>query len=183
MKAPISPKLIWILLLASLSASLGITGCGNILRPVIPTAMTNSSQLNGVGTATSASTSGYSCPAMPNVMPDNDALMDGSGRYSVCTSSTSKTDIQINGENATSSTLCIFPVQTNDPQHVYTIPGTNGPLNQCYQISSQGINASFPGITFNSVFIVNYADEVQMSQCLTTGNFFECPIYSYGTFR
>lgn len=159
-------------------------GCGGVIKPVIPRALENSYQLNA---STSADTDSleYHCPANPNIIPDYDYQLDGTGRYSACYHKTEKSKILIHGKTGQNDTICIFPAQIIDSKHVYTKPDTQtgGPWHQCVSISNSGVFADFPNIEYNGLFIVESNDELQMSRCLIGGNYYSCPTYSFGRFR
>lgn len=163
-------------------------GCGGVVKPVIPRALESSYQLNASTSGDPDSlelTSQYHCPNYPNIMPDYDYELDGTGRYSACYNKSEKSKILIHGKTGKNDTICIFPAQIIDSKHVYAKPDTQtgGPWHQCVPISSTGVFADFPNIEYNGLFIVESDDESQMSRCLIGGNYYNCPPYSFGRFR
>lgn len=164
-----------------------LVGCGGAIRPVVPTALESSYRLSAytVGDNSSGISIEYRCPSNPNVIPDFDGKLDGTGQYSVCTHNSSKSQILIQPESYQNEKLCIFPAQVIDSKHVYVKPDTQtgGPWHQCIPHADSGIFADFPGIQYNAVFIVDGSDEYQMTKCLIGGNYYACPQYSFGQFR
>jgi hypothetical protein len=161
--------------------AIALTGCGrhDVMR--VP-------QLDGyayTGTPTSGTNSDYRCVNEPNVLPDYDWDLDGSGRYTVCPSTKAFSDILIHGSTSYGNEICVFPAQYIDDSHIYTKPTLSGtgPISACVQGTPNGAYASFQGVNYNAVFIVEKRDYQQMMECLIQRNYYFCPSFSFGTFR
>lgn len=164
-----------------------LTGCGGAIQPVIPMALEQSYPFSSSSSEDPSKglNSDFSCPENPNILPDDDEKLDGTGRYSVCHNKSSQAEILIHGEGQIGESICIYPAQVIDSQHVYVKPDlqTGGPWHQCITIASTGVYANFASIEYNAVFIVESTDEKQMTRCLIGGNYYYCPKYSFGRFR
>jgi len=160
-------------------------GCGGAIRPVVPTALESSYRLSAYTSTDDQSSSNYRCPSNPNVIPDYDDRLDGTGQYSVCTHRSSESQILIQADSYQNEKLCIFPAQVIDSKHIYVKPDTQtgAPWHQCIPQANSGIFADFTGIQYNAVFIIDGSDEYQMTKCLIGGNYYACPQYSFGQFR
>jgi hypothetical protein len=137
-------------------------------------------------TSTGSSTDpNYTCPDNPNVVPDYDWYHDGSEQFTVCPKNTSIYDILVHGKTHSSDTICVYPTQVIDSQHVYVKPDvtTGLPLSVCIKIADTGVYANFDQINFNAAFIVEQPDDAAMRTCLYQGNYTNCPRYSFGKFR
>ncbi|OFZ21749.1 MAG: hypothetical protein A2X94_15795 [Bdellovibrionales bacterium GWB1_55_8] len=170
----------------ALAATVLLSACGNLSVPSVKKVPAGSYVTGPLVSADSPTTDdGFTCPSKPNVVPDYDWSFDDSGQYTVCQKRESRADIKIHGTTSDSNTICIFPVQYVDDEHIYTKPDltTGAPLAQCIQISPAGVFANFPDINFNAVFIVEKPYLAQMKTCLAAGNYYGCPAYSYGVFR
>lgn len=124
----------------------------------------------------------YQCPYSPNVTPDYDRYLDGSGHYNVCYHRDSREKILVHGRTRESDTICIYPVEIVDEQHVYVKPDAQGlPWNTCVQVADTGVHAEFAGASFNAVIVVERHLNQQMRECLIGVG--SCPDYSFGRFR
>lgn len=163
------------------------TGCGNILKPYVPRAPEGSYGRSpaSVRPSTGGSPQGYACPDSPNVVPDYDYERDGTGQFSVCHNRDSQADILVHGSISQGTSICIFPAQVIDDQHIYVKPDvqTGLPWSQCVEVTDQGAYARFEGISWNAAFIVESIHKSQMQSCLFGGNYYGCPRYSFGRFR
>ncbi|HAR43178.1 MAG TPA: hypothetical protein DCS07_11220 [Bdellovibrionales bacterium] len=181
-------KTLWskILMISFAGTALLLGGCGNMSKPGKIIAPASTFSPGGIpGDLSAASSDEYVCPATPNVLADYDFEFNGSGTYTVCQSQNLE-NIEIHGKTAQSNTICVFPIQYVNEQNIYWKPelATGRPLSSCITVNSTaGVYATFPGITFNAVFIVENTDRWQMEQCLITGTYATCPHYSYGKFR
>ncbi|MDR3607028.1 MAG: hypothetical protein P4M08_06575 [Oligoflexia bacterium] len=120
---------------------------------------------------------GYDCAEKPNVMPGatSDAIF--TDEWTVCTNTQNTSDIEIQGRGSETQ-VCIFPVNV--------LNGIASAMTsyKCVAPQNQTAYASFPGITYNAAYIVEYSDVLQMQQCLALGSYnVTCPAYSYGQFR
>jgi hypothetical protein len=137
----------------------------------------------------------FSCPSSPNVVPDYDYDLDGSGYYNVCYHRTSQADIKFTGRTASSNVVCVFPAEYVNATNIFVKPdvdaGTNAPWYQCRELTgspdgatSSGVRMSFPGIRWNAAFIVEGTQAaLEMQRCLAQNNYYACPRYSFGIFR
>jgi hypothetical protein len=165
------------------SLALFLTGCGapNGYRV---TAVPQSTGYTFTGTSSDGS-SDYRCPSSPNVMPNWDRAIDGSGRYTVCPSRTDFANILIHGKTSVSNEICVFPAQYISETNIYTKPAADGTgaMNACIQATQTGVYASFKEINYNAVFIVEKRNHQQMVDCLILKNYNFCPEFSFGVFR
>lgn len=162
-----------------------LTGCGQVYRNSLPQSLLGSYSVNNPSSSFTINSNQFACPSSPNVLPDYDSRLDGTGRYTVCATPSSKSRILVHGKTTSSKQICIYPAQVIDQKHVYVKPdlSTNLPWNQCSEIIDGGVTAQFDSIEFNAVFIVEEPDQAQMTSCLIGGNYYSCPTYSFGKFR
>jgi hypothetical protein len=167
---------------------LACLSCGNDVR----LGKGNSSSSSGVFygadanlTSNSTSVGEFTCPNQPNVFPSNDGNVNNAGQFTVCTSSAANNKVMIEGTPISSSTLCFFPIQRVDSNHIYFIPdpSTGLPTFQCSSGTSNQWIEQFSGGTFNALFVVDSTDESSMQNCLALAETYACPTYSYGSFR
>src|SRR5262249_30566162 len=125
------------------------------------------------------------CPQSANVIPDYDTNLNGTDLFTVCTSKQNNYDLLIHGTTESSPTICIYPATYADATHIYYKPDvqTGGPLVTCVAAQSGGDKVSFNGINYNYVFIVEQPYEDQMTTCLTTMSYEQCPHFSAGQIR
>jgi hypothetical protein len=143
---------------------------------------------------------GYSCPANFNVLPKpQDIHGDGSDKYIVCTSTSNTTDISLHGHpysanySPTSTTqtlpqICVYPVKIVNDSTVNPVWNEYAlPLNKCFNPgSAAAMHVSFPGTTYDAVFIFTPANQQDMdnaSRCLVNHSYASCPHYSGGKIR
>lgn len=169
--------------LAILSGTLSV-GCGRLSSDGRIRAP-SSSWKPSPSAVTTSEYSDYNCPSSTNVAPDYDQEHDGSGYYKVCTSQTRISDILIRGKTSQESTICVFPAHYVSTTQVYLQPDpqTGAVWSICADVSAVAPIFTFENITYNSVFIVEGSHRAQMTQCLSQGNSFLCPSYSFGKFR
>jgi hypothetical protein len=136
---------------------------------------------------------GYECQASAVIVPAS-APADGRGKYQVCTSKSSLTEIQLQGRSLSSSHICAYParaVGTAPATAIYDMYGN--PISSCVGLSGGASTTttsfSFPGVTFNALAVIDQTDEFgrsqkeRMDQCLRTQMYSDCPTYAYGIFR
>ena len=181
-------KLIWVLFF-----SFGVAGCGNFTKgpDYAPPGMIQSSTVSNATDSLNDADPNYSCPLEPNVTPDYDWAMDGSGYYAVCSHRTQTSSILIHGTTLYSSIICVFPVEMTDTGQAFFKPNgaTGGAIHECLQVSDEeGAKVQFDNIQFNAVFIVEKPFSQQMETCLVLGNYYQCPAnadysFSFGIVR
>jgi hypothetical protein len=140
---------------------------------------TSSSTESLAGGTTSPTVQGdYTCPLDPNVVAVNDPNLDGTDEYKVCKDTSAPSQILIHGETETSDQICVIPaLSTATGVVAYT-----SQTIQCPMIVAGGVNVSYPGLTYNAVYIVEAGASAQLLTCLQTG--YNCPsTYSYGVFQ
>jgi hypothetical protein len=82
------------------------------------------------------------------------------------------------------SQVCAFPANYVSENELYTKPdATGGPTYKCFAVPQGGGVVNYDGANFNSLFVVAKADRTQMTACLMSRNFHQCPPYSFGVFR
>lgn len=173
-------------LIALGAAVIGLYGCAPVRAPM---------QLNsGVSEqgyvdispvlANPSAVAGYVCPQSPNVNPyqDNFDFLD---EFTVCTQASSAANFSVTGRLSSPSVskICAFPANVINGTQVATVidPSSGLPAYNCETVKSNGPTFfSFSGLTFNSVYIVEYQNLTQMQQCLLQNNGGVCPNYSFG---
>lgn len=175
---------------------LALSACGNVGsydRTKISTNYSTQSSASGGTTGNGyqnylSEDPNYSCPLQSNVNPSYDpsvtALYD---HFTACTNKYNQTDIVVHGETSRSTTICAFPVQyVNDQQIVWIKDSTtNKPIVKCQSPESgkDGIYIRMTTSQYNALIIVESPDESAMSNCLSTGNRYACPLFSFGKIR
>lgn len=138
----------------------------------------SSSQTLAGGTTSPTIEGDYTCPLDPNVQAVNDPNLNGTDEFKVCKDASAPSQILIHGETQVANQVCVIPAY-NSPTGV--VAYTQETI-QCPMVSSGGIYVSYPGITFNAVYIVEAQNSAQLVTCLQTG--YNCPsTYSYGVFQ
>jgi hypothetical protein len=126
----------------------------------------------------------YSCPLQANIQPDYDWELDGSGYYTACTHKSSSYSIKLHGKTSGAGTICVFPAQYIDDEHIVLKQDEIGaPMYRCMKTNTDGLIFTFDKTNFNALFIVEGQDLQQMRMCLVGGKYSQCPHYSYGIFR
>ncbi|MCM2278276.1 MAG: hypothetical protein NDJ89_09390 [Oligoflexia bacterium] len=173
-----------ILFLVPLLTMLG-SSCARFGKAYVPRASESSYSRSPALAFESESASEYACPSVSNVNPDYDRMLDGSGYFTVCPSNQDSSKLLIHGQTAESERICIFPAQYIDSRHIYWKPELAGglPWTECALPTEQGAFAQFPGVNYNAVFIVEERFRDQMQLCLSNGDYYGCPAYSFGRFR
>ncbi|MEK6704842.1 MAG: hypothetical protein AABZ06_03560, partial [Bdellovibrionota bacterium] len=139
----------------AVTAVLITSGCGQISSPpnVRKASVESYQGLNQLSPST-ASNDSYNCPDKSNIVPDYDSELDGSGFYTACINKDSQNSILIHGRTLNSNSICIFPAQYIDQDHVYTKPEllpngqAVGPLSQCVDTADGGIMVNFENINY-----------------------------------
>lgn len=137
---------------------------------------------NGLGTQEDPN---YICPKSPNLTPDYDKTLDGSGYYTVCKNKLNTSDTLLHGKTYLASAICLFPAEWISQENIYTKPDliTQAPWSQCFEIEQKGVYASFQGINYNAFYLVEKPFHEDMQNCLLGGRLALCPPYSFGRFR
>ncbi len=130
----------------------------------------------------------YTCPSAPNVVPDYDWEINGTGYFAVCPSKSNLADILIHGQSRLRGAVCVFAAEIASNGQVFAKPNVakaGEPWVQCQLPGQDGLKLSFgEGVYYNAAFIVDAADVKQMSLCLQGGVYEYCPKnYSFGRFR
>ena len=170
-----------------------LTACSNMVKPhkitgpEIAALTAQPSTLNGLNESDQNAAT-YNCPASANVVPDYDWNFNSTGYFTVCPSKANLTDILVHGSAPVAGPVCVFPAEIASNGQVFAKPDVNkadgSPWVQCLTPTADGIHATFPGISWNAVFIVAAQDVRQMSLCLQGGVYSYCPRnYSFGSFR
>lgn len=171
-----------------LASAIPISGCGQVLfKSYIPeTPGGKSGTVSALTTDSPKDDPDFNCPQEPNVVPNYDWDLNGTGFFRVCESKKDLMNILIHGKTSRSNVICIFPAEVVNQKSIFTKPDliTGAPLSQCVEATEEGIYAKFEGIKFNAVFIVEKPDQLQMENCLFGGVSPLCPqYYSFGKFR
>ncbi len=127
----------------------------------------------------------YTCPSQVNVTPTYDADIERTHDYTVCRHRTDESKIMLDLSPFIARKICVFPIEVIDAQNILTKANTQtgGLFNQCTDLAASGAFVEFKGIQYNAVFVVDYANQQQMQQCLLSGNEYLCPAFSFGQFR
>ncbi|MEO7161888.1 MAG: hypothetical protein ABI041_03105 [Bdellovibrionia bacterium] len=174
------------LLIISIPVSLSI-GCGRINASNINYAPANSTAFSGFSPSNKIAAS-FSCPGVPNVVPNLDETVDGSDYFTVCTSKTigNFSDLLITGRFSSNNSLCVVPVQMLDPTHFMPkLDAQKNPVYTCSAPTADGVLVSNPSAnsaSFNSIIIVESPELNNLVRCIQN-NFTNCPNYSFGKFR
>lgn len=130
--------------------------------------------------SSSVSDGAYNCPTSPNVLPHQDVTFDGTQRYTVCKNGASATRILVKGFSSTSDTVCVYPIQYVDAtRFVYKLTPSGLPLFACGNLATNHrMEFDFANTNYNALIVVDSADQLNMSRCLTMGQ--TCPNYSMG---
>lgn len=175
---------------AALLAAL-LSGCANFLTG--PDKIGSKDVGNAGAEVLSYDPVDYNCPYSPNVVPDYDWMLDGSGHFEVCSHKENQTDLLVHGQTHYSDEICLFPAEVvNSTGQIFLKLdlATNGLLYKCIQADEGGVAARFDFTNFNALFIVEKPYLNQMLSCLSGPagpSYFACPnnpgYYSYGRFR
>lgn len=173
-------------LLTIAAAAQMLSACGNFVQP--------SSKGSRIASYGSVDYDPYlqeydgECPQDPNILPIQDLLHDGSGRYRACYTSVSNEEVRVIGHappGQHGSKICAFPAQQSG-NSIYWKPDTTSgyPLFVCKSPNDvDGVVFKFTGMTVNYLYVVREQDANQMQRCLALGNPYECPQqYSRGRF-
>lgn len=162
-----------------------VSGCANRLLSDDPYGAGNLSVSQDLSAPGNADLSQFQCPSNPNVLPEYDQHLDGTGQYTACASTASTADLLLHGQTVSSTAICVYPAQYVDATHIFTKPdpSTGAPIYSCQEISPDGVKVSFPSVNYNMVFVVEQPNRQAMSNCLITHDYTSCPVYSYGRFR
>jgi hypothetical protein len=140
--------------------------------------VTSSTETLAGGTTSPTIEGSYTCPLDPNVQAVDDPNLDGTDEYKVCKDISAPSQILIHGETEVANQVCVIPAESTSTG---VVPFTNLTI-QCPMVTSGGIYISYPGITFNAVYIVEAQNSAQLVTCLQSG--YNCPsTYSYGVFQ
>ena len=136
----------------------------------------NSSTSSALSSSSSGTTTidGYTCPASPNIIPNQTNTQGAEDNYTVCTNGTAG-QIFITGNTTSSDQICVFPVLSSN--NVGT-PNLSVQIQCPFASGGNGVTLSYSSINFNAVAIVEAPYAVQMYDCLAYGG--TCPNYSYG---
>ncbi len=162
--------------------ALATFSCANSANTLYGQTSTSSNSTMLSGTAGSSLTQGsYTCPLDPNVVPINDPYLNGTDEFKVCKDASAPNQILIHGETEISNQICVIPAYSSPTGVVaYTQETIQCPM--LTSGSTTGVNVSYPGLTFNAVYIVEAQNSEQLLSCLQTGQ--NCPSsYSYGVFQ
>ena len=175
------------LLITSILAVLSI-GCGRAFPTNINYAPANSivSPYTYLGNNSAAN---FSCPGLPNVIPNMDQTVDGSNYFTVCTSKIAGnfSDLLITGNFSASNSLCVVPVQMLDSSHFKAKLDPQGnPSYTCSARNDDGAvlisNPMANSSSFNAVVIVESPQLNNLISCIQN-NFANCPNFSFGKIR
>jgi hypothetical protein len=176
---------------AALLAALIGAGCANHpgARRGVVTTSSGSEGLTGGGSGSGGGgTITYDCPEENNVHPDWDWMLDGTGHFRVCTQRGSQAGLKVHGMTRWTNQICVIPA-ISIGQTLNIFMNSSGVLHTCGIPDSNGYRPSFPGINYNSVFIVEQQFITQMQLCLATANYGACPsqngsaYFSFGAIR
>ena len=174
------------------------SGCGQIGGShFLPTL--NTPQYQGSASASTitpgvqSGNGNYSCTMTTNVQPDSNWYSLSQGYYYACPSNQSgdNADVLVKNDLPNSATICAYPVQYVDSQHVYVKPdATTGlPWVECVAAQAGMTYFSFASVNYNALIVVTPDNKLQMTDCIITAGFelnqagVSCPNFSYGQFR
>ena len=176
------------LLICSIPMILSV-GCGQVYSPNLNYAPLNSLVTTNYSPLNSVVAAQFSCPGLPNVVPNVDQTSDGSDYFTVCTSKTAGdfSDILVTGKFSSSNSLCAVPVQMLDPTHFKPkLDAEGNAVYTCSAPTAEGAQISLPSAnssSFNAVIIVESHELNNLISCLANDAFLNCPNYSFGKFR
>ncbi|NDD93004.1 hypothetical protein EBZ37_13095 [bacterium] len=128
-----------------------------------------------------------SCRYNEVIQPDSDTWVDGTGYYSVCANESASSEISVYGTAPEGAKqYCVFPAKVNQNDAIFPLipAGSSIPLMKCGSKAAGTQVFSFPGVSFNALFVVPFEDRVAMQACLGAGSYYTCPkSFSYGQFR
>ena len=172
------------LLITSIPAVLSV-GCGRAFPSNINYAPANSI----VSPYTYLSGANFSCPGLPNVIPNMEQAIDGSDYFTVCTSKAigNFSDLMITGKFSAANSLCVVPVQMLDINHFKAKLDTQGnPVYTCSARNADGAvlisNPMANSPSFNAIVIVESPHLNNLISCIQN-NLANCPNFSFGKIR
>lgn len=169
-----------------IAGAVTLSGCGNNFMPERTAPRGSYETHSAASTGTTDPDADYICPPEyePNVKPDYDWDLDGTGYYRVCTNREAPANLKIHGRTSTSDVICVFPAKALGGSVKVWRDARGAAFSQCAQVSSAGAYVSLPvEMDPNAFFIVEGPDDAKMHLCLELGNITLCPHFSFGKLR